>query len=223
MVQDQIDNSFTIIVQNNKDCQMKPDLCYRIVRLFYQDKHYILKRSGLKQNTNKTYIFNYKSNIPEFGIPILTTPKKILPVPGHYPGLRAERLGHFLLISLDAVNTLIKWDGQVNACCIAQFINLTSIYCIQYLVQIEVKENLWNRTSGLCGTIDGNPKNDMQVKDGSTPRSVVVLATNWQVDTIDGKCSHISRQINFYFDHVIPSRHILFEGSSEVLIFLHNV
>lgn len=54
------------------------------------------------------------------------------------------------------------------------------------MVQVEVKENLWNRTSGLCGKFDGEPSNDMLSKDGSKPKNVVTLATSWQVDTLGG-------------------------------------
>lgn len=53
-------------------------------------------------------------------------------------------------------------------------------------MQVEVKENLWNRTEGLCGKIDGYSENDFEAKDGSTPKSVVTLATSWQIDTVGG-------------------------------------
>lgn len=62
---------------------------------------------------------------------------------------------------------------------------------LQQLVQVEVKENLWNRTEGLCGKIDGNPENDLKTKDGITPKSLVTLATSWQADTLNGISSMV--------------------------------
>lgn len=59
------------------------------------------------------------------------------------------------------------------------------------MVQVEVKENLWNRTAGLCGRFDGDFNNDMLTKDGSHPKSVVTLATSWQVDTLGESCNSV--------------------------------
>lgn len=103
----------------------------------------------------------------ELGIPIFVTPTKVLSIPSQTPGIRTEMSAHYIVVSLDTVGTKIKWDGQ-------------------QLVQVEVKANLWNRTEGLCGKIDGNPSNDLQTKDGITPTNIVTLATNWQVDTLNG-------------------------------------
>lgn len=54
------------------------------------------------------------------------------------------------------------------------------------MVQVEVKENLWNRTAGLCGRFDGEFNNDMLTKEGGHPKSTVTLARSWQVDTLEG-------------------------------------
>lgn len=55
------------------------------------------------------------------------------------------------------------------------------------MVQVEVKENLWNRTQGLCGKFDGNLDDDLQAKDGSMPESLVTFVSSWQVDSLGGK------------------------------------
>lgn len=55
------------------------------------------------------------------------------------------------------------------------------------MVQVEVKENLWNRTQGLCGRFDGILDDDMQAKDGSMPESLVTFVSSWQVDSLGGK------------------------------------
>lgn len=52
---------------------------------------------------------------------------------------------------------------------------------------MEIKENLWNRTEGLCGKIDGEPQNDLRTKDDIAPLNIVTLATSWQVDTLNGR------------------------------------
>lgn len=94
MVRDAADGTFSIVVQNTEGCREKPLDCYRLIKIYYQDKEYVLKRS-------------------EVGIPIFVTPKRVLPIPGQLPGIRTEMSAHFIVVSLDTVGAKIKWDGQV--------------------------------------------------------------------------------------------------------------
>lgn len=50
-----------------------------------------------------------------------------------------------------------------------------------------MKENLWNRTEGLCGLIDGDLQNDIMTNDGTIPKSILTAATSWKVDDLEGK------------------------------------
>lgn len=45
-VRDSMDGTFSIVVQNSEDCRIKPVDCYRLVKIYYQDNEYVLKRSG---------------------------------------------------------------------------------------------------------------------------------------------------------------------------------
>lgn len=75
---------------------------------------------------------------------------------------------HFIVILLDTVGVKIKWDAQ-------------------QLVQVEVKENLWNRTEGLCGKIDGSISNDLQVRGNNyEPSNLVTAISSWQINTVEG-------------------------------------
>ena len=105
--------------------------------------------------------------LSQHGKPVLTSSGKLLPIPGRVSGLRIEMIAHYIMLSLDSVGVNLKWDG-LN------------------MVQVEVKENLWNRTAGLCGNIDGNSENDLMTKEGNVPKSIIILATSWKVDTLGG-------------------------------------
>ncbi|XP_025836285.1 hemocytin [Agrilus planipennis] len=119
---------------------------------------------------DKEYILTKKN-----GVPVFASPKKIFPIPARLAGIRAEMSAHYFVVIIDPVGVTIKWDGQ-------------------QLVQVEVKENMWNRTEGLCGRIDGNPHNDMIAKSGLVPKSVVTLATSWQVDNVQATCNNIPKE-----------------------------
>ncbi|KAJ8945046.1 hypothetical protein NQ318_019042 [Aromia moschata] len=97
------------------------------------------------------------------GVPIFASTKKTLPIPGQLPGIRVEMSAHHIVVSLDSLGVKIRWDGQ-------QF------------VHVEAKENLWNRTEGLCGKLDGDVRNDALTRDGQVPRSIVTLASSWKAD-----------------------------------------
>lgn len=78
----------------------------------------------------------------------LFTPKKELPIPSQLVGLRVVLVGNKLLVDLTTIGMTIHWDGFK-------------------LVTIEATAGLWNRTAGLCGTLDQNLGNDFMSKDGS--------------------------------------------------------
>lgn len=82
------------------------------------------------------------------GIVKLNTRKKQLTIPVQMPGMRVSMTGHDLKIVLDTIGATITWD-TFN------------------LVRIEASASLFNRTAGLCGTMDQNINNDFASKDGS--------------------------------------------------------
>lgn len=94
LVRDSIDNTFSIIVQNDPKCYGPSNSCTKIIKIYFDKKEYVLKQSAE-------------------GIPVFETPKKRLAIPGQFPGLRIEMSAHFIIVLLDAVGAKIKWDGQV--------------------------------------------------------------------------------------------------------------
>lgn len=97
LVRDSVDNTFTVVVQNSAGCAQETrdfSSCYRLVKIYLQDKEYTLKRS--------------ESN----GQPILTSGKRRLPVPTQVPGLRADMHAHYVVVTLDSVGLTVRWDGE---------------------------------------------------------------------------------------------------------------
>ncbi|EFA10333.2 hemocytin [Tribolium castaneum] len=152
LVQDSTDNTFSVVVQNDPQCYQNPLDCFRIIRIYFDKKEYILRRSA---------------EGPTFG-----TSKKRLPIPGQLPGLRIEMSAHYVIVSLDAVGAKIKWDGL-------------------QLVQVEVSESLWNRTQGLCGSIDGDVSNDLLNKNGHKPQTISSFASSWKIESLEEECNDL--------------------------------
>lgn len=88
-------------------------------------------------------------------------------MPVQLPGLRVEMSAHVMIVTLDSIGATLKWDGAL-------------------LVQVQASESLWNKTTGLCGKMDGNTNNDLTAKDGSHPKSIATLASSWQAENIGG-------------------------------------
>lgn len=57
-------------------------------------------------------------------------------------------LGHNLKVNLEAVGLTLLWDTNK-------------------LITVEATAGLYNRTGGLCGTIDQQPGNDFTSKNGA--------------------------------------------------------
>lgn len=47
LARDAVDNTFTVIVSNHPGCKTDYKKCYRVVKIYLQDKEYILKKSGM--------------------------------------------------------------------------------------------------------------------------------------------------------------------------------
>ncbi|XP_030749920.1 hemocytin [Sitophilus oryzae] len=92
---DAIDGTFSVIVQNHPECYKGPSSmgCSKIIKIYYQDKEYFLKRS-------------------DEGLPIFASTKKVLPIPGQLPGIRVTMAANYIVLSLDSIGVTIKWDGQ---------------------------------------------------------------------------------------------------------------
>lgn len=78
------------------------------------------------------------------------------------------------------------------------------------MVNIEVKENLWNRTEGLCGVLDGDPINDIMTQNGQIPQSIVTAAASWKVDDLGGMIIYLKYTSfnNFHiFQHPVTKCH----------------
>lgn len=75
-----------------------------------------------------------------------------LPIPVQRPGIRISMLGHKLKVAMDTVGLVVVWDTD-------------------RMVTVEATAQLWNRTSGLCGTLDQDVTNEFRSKDG-TPLKV---------------------------------------------------
>jgi len=106
------------------------------------------------------------------GLPIFSSRKQLLPVPVYLPGLRVDKSAHFILVSLDSLGMKLKWDGR--------------------MLQIEASENMWNKTAGLCGTMNDNQKDEFLMKSGSYARSILALANSWRVDNFGGNNDEVN-------------------------------
>lgn len=94
------------------------------------------------------------------------TIKSPLPIPSQLPGLRVIVVGRDLKIELEQVQTTITWDANK-------------------FITIEASASLWNRTSGLCGTLDSNVGNDFMSKDGKIHALPRTFVDSWKAPTVD--------------------------------------
>lgn len=62
--------------------------------------------------------------------------------------MRVNIVGHNVKVNLEAIGLTILWDTNK-------------------IVAIEASAGLFNRTAGLCGTLDQHPENDFMSKNGA--------------------------------------------------------
>lgn len=108
----------------------------------------------------------------DIGMPIFSNDKRSLPIPIYLPGLRVDKSAHFILVSLDSLGVKLKWDGAL-------------------LLQIEASESMWNKTAGLCGTMNDDPNDEFLMKSGSNAGTVPALASSWRVGSFEGNDNYI--------------------------------
>ncbi|EFN85665.1 Hemocytin [Harpegnathos saltator] len=149
------DDVCTILTLNTPGCKTTNGRCFKIVKLFVDDKEYTLAND-------------------ETGLPTFSSKKRLLPIPAYLPGLRVDKSAHFILVSLDSLGIKLKWDGSM-------------------LLQIEASENMWNKTAGLCGTINDDPGDDFLTKSGTRTKNIGTLADSWRVDNIEETCDEPSK------------------------------
>ncbi|CAD7081728.1 unnamed protein product [Hermetia illucens] len=101
---------------------------------------------------------------------VLSTPKKRLPIPVQLIGIKVIHVGQQLKIDLEAVGLVILWDGK-------------------HYISIEANAGLWNRTSGLCGTLDMSSHNDFMSRDGSTASTIKTFIDSWKIVDDRDKCT----------------------------------
>lgn len=73
---------------------------------------------------------------------------KPMTIPVQIMGLRVTKVGLSYKITLELIGLTINWDTE-------------------RLANIEATAALFNRTAGLCGTLDQDPSNDFASKDGT--------------------------------------------------------
>lgn len=117
----------------------------------------------------KLFVYNkeYTLTSDETGMPAFFNGKRSLPIPVYLPGLRVDKSAHFIIVSLDSLGMKLKWDSAL-------------------LLQIEASESMWNKTTGLCGTMNDDQNDEFLTKSGSYASSILALANSWRVDDFGG-------------------------------------
>lgn len=82
------------------------------------------------------------------GSVVLFKEDKEMAIPMQIMGLRITKVGLTFKISLELIGLTIHWDAE-------------------RLINIEATAALFNRTAGMCGTLDQDPTNDFASKDGT--------------------------------------------------------
>lgn len=91
--------------------------------------------------------------------------RKLL-IPLQRPEIRANMLGSQLKVCMDSVGITLYWN-------------------LEQMITVESTAALWNRTGGLCGTMDQDPSNDFRSKDGTAIKTVTSFVDTWTTPTLD--------------------------------------
>ncbi|XP_055377167.1 uncharacterized protein LOC129609258 [Condylostylus longicornis] len=109
----------------------------------------------------------------------LSTPNnKIITIPVKIVGVDITYEGRFLRIDLETVGLKILWDKNK-------------------FIRFEANKKLFGRTRGLCGTFDGDVRNDFAGTGGITLKTPRAFVDTWSVYYPEEKSCDVSREINF--------------------------
>lgn len=81
---------------------------------------------------------------------------KPMTIPVQIMGLRVTKAGWAYKINLELIGLTINWDAE-------------------HLIHVEATAALFNRTAGLCGTLDQDPTNDFASKDGTVHKVFIYI------------------------------------------------
>lgn len=151
LVQDAVDGSFSVVLrscpyyadQNEGSCK-NPALV-----LILQSARYSFEVIGKCLQFEfvlKFFIlmdFNFADDLVQ-----LKMDGRPLPIPIQKPGIQVSMLGHKLKVAMDSVGLIVLWDTD-------------------RVVTVEATAQLWNRTAGLCGTLDQDVMNEFRSRDGT--------------------------------------------------------
>lgn len=98
------------------------------------------------------------------------TPTKKFPIPAQVMGMKVMPVAQHLLIDLVRVGLQIDWDHY------------------QY-VGVRASPVLWGRVGGLCGSLDGDYRNDLITKAGVVVETVNSFTDSWRVEDPSGTCA----------------------------------
>ncbi|XP_045445614.1 hemocytin-like [Melitaea cinxia] len=118
----------------------------------------------------------YALSIAEDGSVVFRNSKRMIPIPAFLPGIRVSMPSDHVVVNLD-VGVTLKWDTND-------------------LVFIEGSVLLWNKTEGLCGTLDGNPENEMMTKEGNVAHTKSVMIASWELNKIGDICDSSPTEVS---------------------------
>ncbi|XP_037934058.1 hemocytin isoform X2 [Teleopsis dalmanni] len=99
----------------------------------------------------------------------LSTRTNVLPIPVQVVGMKVLPVAEHIQIHLESVGVKIDWDRH------------------QYIA-VHVSPILWSKVGGLCGSLDGDYRNDLMSKYGKVMETVKAFADSWRVEDKSDLC-----------------------------------
>ena len=134
--------------------------------------------------------FVYQLETKDDGEPLLKKGGQVVPIPSALDGLLTERIANYVILNAQGLGFVLKWDPKVGPLsCLTPLFNWFTIYFQSRTVELSAGESLWNRTSGLCGRINGYWADDFQSRDGRNSANLLAFVNSWQADSGGQECS----------------------------------
>ena len=105
---------------------------------------------------------------------ILTNEENSLSLPGYHSGMLFETVGNWLFVEAQSLGFKLYWDRH------------------NYLV-VKLDGQMWGRTSGLCGSLSGNPYDDYQDVEGKSASGLSNFVESWTLD--EHECNSLNGQL----------------------------